>query len=127
MNVEDFRHHCLAVKGATESFPFGKFPGASDVLAFKVMDRMFAFLDLNPRDGRFGANLKCDPVWAVELRERYHGITGGTHEDSPHWNAVWLNSDVPDELIAELIRHSAAEVIRKLPKVKQKAYFEESL
>jgi len=70
---------------------------------------------------KFKIDLKCNPDKSVELREKYHGITE-TDFKTPLWNLVSLESDVPDELIKELIRHSVDEVILKLPKKKQEEY-----
>jgi predicted DNA-binding protein (MmcQ/YjbR family) len=82
---------------------------------------LFRSIPLNPKDGVFRADLKCNPEKSMELRERYNGIT---HTDfkTPLWNLVTLESDVPDKLIRELIRHSAEEVFKKLPKRKQEEY-----
>lgn len=118
MNIEDFRDYCLSVKGATESLPFMH----HNELVFKVMDKMFAFIALNPKDGIFIANLKCNPDHSIELRERYSGINPGHHPSTLLWNGVTLNSDVPDKMIEELILHSVEEVIKKLPKYKQDEY-----
>lgn len=117
MNIEDFRDYCLSVKGATESFPFGE-----DVLVFKVMNKMFAYGSLAPKNGEFRFSMKCDPERSVELRERYSGVIRGEHTASNLWNAVYLASDVPDSLIKELVQHSVDEVIKKLPKIKQAEY-----
>ncbi len=118
MNIEEFREHCLSIKGATEGLLFfGK-----NILMLKVMGRIFATVLLEPKDGRFVANLKCDPGRAVELRERYAGIGPGHVPTTLLWNGVDIDSDVPDELITELIRHSADEVIKKLPKNKREEY-----
>lgn len=117
MNIEDFRELCLSVKGATECFPFDK-----TVLVFKVMDKMFAFISLEPKDGNFFTNLKCDPEKAIDLRERYNGIEAGYHMNKKMWNSVYLDSDVPDSLIRELVLHSVEEVIKKLPKIRQQEY-----
>lgn len=117
MNIEDFREYCLSVKGATESFPFGKY-----TLVFKVMNKMFAFAPLNPREGRFWADMKCAPDKSAELMEQYDGIRFGWYSDNKYWITVYLESDVPDKLIKELINHSAEEVIRKLPRKKQQEY-----
>lgn len=119
MNIEDFRDYCLAVKGATESFPFGE-----DVLVFKVMNKMFAYGSLTPKDGEFRFSMKCNPEKSMELRELYSGIIRGEHTASNLWNAVYLDSDVPDSLIEELIQHSVDEVIKKLPKSKQAEYYQ---
>jgi len=118
MNIEEFREYCISIKGSSESFPF-----LSDtVLVFKVMDKMFAYIDIAPKDGKFNASMKCDAEKSVELRERYEGIKGGTHTKSFLWNTVYLDSDLPDSLIKELIDHSVSEVIKKLPKKKRDEY-----
>jgi len=81
---------------------------------------MFAYIGLEPKDGQFAVNLKK----SIELRERYQGVKNGIHmPQGLLWNAVYLESDVPDKLIQELIEHSVEEVIKKLPKKKQQEYF----
>ncbi|MCC8142526.1 MAG: MmcQ/YjbR family DNA-binding protein [Tannerellaceae bacterium] len=122
MNIEELRTHCLSVKGATESFPFGSF-GANSILVFKVMDKMFAYIDLTPKDLVFRVWMKCDPERAVHLREKYNGVIPyGRTTVAKAWNGVELESDVPDRLIQELVSHSADEVIKSLPKKKQEVY-----
>jgi len=117
MNIEELREHCLSINGCSESTPF-----LSDyIVAFKVMGKMFAFFSLEPKEGQFFVYMKCDPERSVELRERYIGITRSMH-DTLLWNAVYLESDVPDPLIKELIDHAVEEVIKKLPKSKREEY-----
>ena len=117
MNIEEVREACITIKGAFEGFPFG-----GDVLVYKVMDKMFAYMGLDSKDGEFWLNLKCDPEKAIELRERYSGIRPGYHSNKKYWNTIVIDSDVPDKLIVELIQHSVDEVITKLPKTKQSEY-----
>jgi len=120
MNIEQLREYCISIKGATESFPFDE-----TTLVFKVMEKMFAYVGLEPKDGQFAVNLKCAPEKSIELRERYQGVRNGIHmPQGLLWNAVHLESDVPDKLIQELIEHSVEEVIKKLPKKKQQEYKE---
>lgn len=117
MNIEELREYCLGVKGATECFPFD-----DTVLVFKIMGKMFAYIGLEPRDGRFMVQLKCDPDRSVELRERYEGVTTGHYASTLLWNGVLLESDVPDELIRELILHSVDEVVRKMTRKMREEY-----
>ncbi|MCD7971619.1 MAG: MmcQ/YjbR family DNA-binding protein [Candidatus Azobacteroides sp.] len=117
MNIEELREYCLQVKGATECLPFD-----DTTLVFKVMEKMFAYIGTAPKDGRFCVNLKCDPEKSLTLRDKYEGVTHGTHTRTLLWNTVYLDSDVPDTLIKELIRHSVEEVIKKLSKKKQEEY-----
>lgn len=117
MNLEELREYCLSVKGATESFPFD-----DSILVFKVMEKMFAFLSIEPKDGVFRVSLKCDVEKAIDLRERYEGIGQGFYTSSPMWISVAIESDVENNLIKDLISHSVDEVIKKLSKKKQEEY-----
>ncbi len=108
MDIESYREYCLTKPGTTEAFPFDE-----NVLVFKVMGKMFALTDV---DLFTSINLKCDPEYAVELRDRYAGITGGYHMNKKHWNTVECDGSVPDNLIKELIDHSYDLVVKGLPK-----------
>ena len=48
MNIEEFREYCLTIKGCTESMPFLN----HNIVVFKVMDKMFAYIPLDPEIGR---------------------------------------------------------------------------
>jgi predicted DNA-binding protein (MmcQ/YjbR family) len=117
MNIEELRNYCISVKGASESFPFDE-----SILVFKTMSKMFAYTDLAPKDGQFKVNMKCDAEKSFELREKYEEIKHGTHTHGLLWNTVYLESDVSDSLIKELIEHSVEEVVKKLSKKKQEEY-----
>lgn len=121
MNIEEAREACISIKGATESFPFGE-----DTLVFKVMDKMFAYMGLESRDGEIWLNMKCDPEKAIQLREQYSGVLPGYHSNKKYWNSIVIDSDVPDSIIVELIQHSVDEVIKKLPKSKQQEYYNQA-
>jgi len=71
MEIETLRNYCLSKPEVIEGFPFG-----DDTLVFKVKGKMFALANL---DGDLAINLKCDPEYAAELRERYPQITPGYH------------------------------------------------
>lgn len=108
MFLEDVRTYCLSKKAVTEHFPFD-----NRTLVFKVMNKMFALMDVQDFDG---INLKCDPERAIELREHYVGITPGYHMNKKLWNTVSTQEDVSDELLIELIDHSYQLIIESLPK-----------
>jgi predicted DNA-binding protein (MmcQ/YjbR family) len=116
MNIETLRDYCLAKKGVTECFPFDQ-----QTLVFKVVDKMFALVDV---DLFVSVNLKCDPDRAIELREKYEGITAGYHMNKKHWNTVETNGSVPDKLFFELIDHSYNLVVSKLSGQSKKLYAE---
>ena len=110
MHIEDFRNYCLIKKGVTESFPFDE-----QTLVFKVMGKMFALSGLEHTPTR--VNLKCDPERSVILRTTYDGlILPGYHMNKLHWNTVMIESNLPLQLITELIDHSYNLVVSKLTK-----------
>jgi predicted DNA-binding protein (MmcQ/YjbR family) len=110
MNIEEFRDYCLAKKGVTESFPFDE-----HTLVFKVMGKMFALSGLERIPPQ--VNLKCDPERSVELREEYDGlIYGAYHMSKVLWNTVEIDSNVPRDLLYELIDHSYELVVAGLTK-----------
>jgi predicted DNA-binding protein (MmcQ/YjbR family) len=98
MDIEALREYCISKKGATESFPFGE-----ETLVFKVTGKIFALVNL---DGDLSINLKCDPVLAIDLRERYSAVTPGYHMNKKHWNTVLLDGSVPDKEVFSWIDHS---------------------
>ena len=109
MNIEEYRAYCLSKPGTSESFPFDE-----HVLVFKVMGKMYALTGI---DSFAFINLKCDPEYAIELREQYDGaIRPGYHMNKKQWNSVDTDGSVPDQLISSLVNHSYDLVVSKLPK-----------
>ena len=60
--------------------------------------------------------LKCEPEYAIELRECHPEIAPAWHMNKKHWNQLDLFGSLTDCLVQNLIRHSYNEVVRKLPK-----------
>jgi len=98
MNIETIRDYCISKKEVTEGFPFG-----DDTLVFKKRGKIFALANL---DGDLSLNLKCDPDYAIELREKYPAVTPGYHMNKKHWNTVNIDGSVPDKEIFSWIDHS---------------------
>ena len=112
MNLETYYEYCLSKKGVTEHFPFDK-----DTLVFKVGGKMFALSSLIQWEkGEASVNLKCDPERALELRAEYEDIIPGWHMSKIHWNTIYLNKNVSDKLILELIDHSYELIFKSLTK-----------
>lgn len=107
MNIESFRTYCISKPGVTEEFPFDQ-----ETLVFKVGGKIFVLTNV---DHFTSMNLKCDPEYAVELREQYEGIVPGYHMNKKHWNTVLLDNSVPEKLVLKLLDHSYDLVFRSLP------------
>lgn len=108
MDLEEVRNYCLSLPLATEDQPFGE-----DNLIFRVCDKIFARLSL---DGDDYIAVKCNPDYAIELRDTYAEIEPAYHWNKKYWNQLRLKGSLSESLIKSLIRHSYAEVVAKMTK-----------
>ncbi|WP_445506244.1 MmcQ/YjbR family DNA-binding protein [Niallia sp. 03190] len=86
---------------------------------YHVGGKMFAMIG-GDSQGKPIITLKCDPARAEELREIYEEIIPGYYMNKTHWNSIYLDSTIPDELWELLIAHSYTLVFEKLPKKLQR-------
>jgi predicted DNA-binding protein (MmcQ/YjbR family) len=112
MNIEFLREYCLSKKGVEETTPVG-----DDVLVYKVMGKMFALTSMEDPNS---VNLKCDPGYAIELREQFSEIQPGYHMSKKHWNTISYDGAVDDNLILKLVDHSYDLVVSGLTKALRK-------
>lgn len=98
-----------ALPGVVEERPFGP-----SVDVFKVGGKMFALLALESSPEAL--SLKCDPSWAIDLREQYEAIVPGYHLSKRHWNTVALDGTLDDDLVSQMVMHSYELVVAGLTK-----------
>lgn len=115
MNVEEFREFCLSKPFVTEHFPFDEV-----TLVFKVKNKMFAMTGLDSE--QFTVNLKCNPDYALELRNEYEDIIPGYHMSKKHWNTVNFEGKLSENFLKDLIDHSYQQTVLSLPKKEQKDF-----
>jgi len=108
MNFQELDSYLLSKQGATFDYPFDEV-----VRVYRVANKMFALM---VDEENLSINLKCDPLYALELRSIYESIKAGYHMNKKHWNTVNVGGDVDDELLKELVDHSYELVYNKLPK-----------
>ncbi len=108
MNIEEVREYSLSLPHATEDMPFD-----DTTLVFRVAGKIFAALDLNRPEW---VTMKCEPDYAIDLRDAHEEIQPAWHWNKKHWNQVNLEGHLPTNFVCSLIRHSYDEVIRKMPK-----------
>lgn len=116
MDIEQLRNYCLSKPKVTETFPFD-----AHTLVFKVLDKMFALVPLEKWDnGLASINLKCDPEYALELRDTYQSIEAGWHMSKKHWNTLYIHqAELKPKFILELIDHSYDMVVKGMTKKMQ--------
>ncbi len=100
MHAEAIREYVLQKEHVTEGFPFGE-----TVLVFKIYNKIFLLLSLDEMPLTF--NVKCDPVMAIELREKYpENILPGFHMNKKHWNTIVCDGHLKKELLLKMIENS---------------------
>ena len=111
MHIEQIREYCLSKPGTSESLPFDE-----DTLVFKVNGKIFLLISISEPE-KF--NVKCNPEYAVELRETYESVIPGYHMNKKHWNTVYFYQ-LPTDLVLSLIDHSYLLVKQSITVKKQR-------
>jgi len=91
--------YILEMPNAVREYPFGE-----GVAVYKVHDKMFALMGENKEP--INLSLKCDPVLAQTLREKYESVLPGYHLNKKHWNTLVLSGQLEWPEVQDLIRHS---------------------
>ena len=114
MTFKELDKYLLSKKGATYDYPFDE-----NVRVYRIAKKMFAVIfEKQP----LRLNVKCDPIYALELRSIYEGVSGGYYMNKKHWNTIILEeTDVDDESMKEFVDHSYALVYKSLTKKKREA------
>jgi predicted DNA-binding protein (MmcQ/YjbR family) len=95
--------YLLSLPGAWLDYPFGEGTAVYKV-GKKDSAKMFAIIAENTKPLRI--SLKCDPVLALTLREKYETVLPGYHLNKKHWNTIICSGQVSDDELIGFVRHS---------------------
>lgn len=103
MTDKQAEDYILSFADTRLDYPFGE-----EVAVYKVKlaeeEKMFALKSENKTPVTL--SLKCDPILAKLLREKYESVMEGYHLNKKHWNTILLTGQLLDSEIEDLIRHS---------------------
>jgi len=99
MTHKQVEEYLLAMPDAKLDYPFGE-----NTAVYKVNDKMFALVTENKTPIQI--SLKCDPVLAEYLREKYETVMAGYHLNKKHWNTIVLTGQLDWPEVQGLINHS---------------------
>jgi predicted DNA-binding protein (MmcQ/YjbR family) len=111
--------YCLSRLGATRDYK-----QEWDATRYMVGDKMFA-MSCCDKNGKNIFTLKLDPAFGAELRQQYKDIIPGYYMNKEHWNSLYLDSDVPDDVVKTMIQESHELIFKSLSKKKQSEITEE--
>lgn len=105
MTHKEIEQYLLGFPDTWLDYPFGE--GTS---VYKVGDKatnegkMYAVIQDDSKPLR--VSLKCDPILAETLREKYETVVPGYHLNKKHWNTIICSGQLDDEEIKDLVRLS---------------------
>ena len=105
MTHKQFEEFILSLPGVWLDYPFGE-----DVAVYKFgksnngAGKMVALVTEGSKPLR--VSLKCDPLLAENLREKYETVLPGYHLNKKHWNTIICSGQLSDEEIFDLVRLS---------------------
>ncbi len=105
MTHKELEDYLLGFPSSWLDYPFGE-----DTAVYKVGDKetgegkIFALIIQGSSPLR--VSLKCDPVLAETLREKYETVIPGYHMNKKHWNTIICTGQLDNEEIKDLARLS---------------------
>lgn len=101
MTHKEMEEYLLNFPNTWLDFPFGE-----DASVYKVGHRetgegkLFAIIATESKPLR--VSLKCDPVLAEHLREKYETVLPGYHLNKKHWNTIICSGQLSDNEVKDL-------------------------
>jgi predicted DNA-binding protein (MmcQ/YjbR family) len=113
MNYDFIQTHCLSKKGAEEDYKH-----EWDAIRYTVRGKMFALVG-NDGEGRPIISIKHTPEQGEELREKHCDIINGYYMNKTHWSSVFLNGNVPEAVLRQMLDISYELIFNSLSKKTQ--------
>ncbi len=110
MKYEWLEDYCASKKGVLREYK-----PEWEAVRFLVGGKQFAMLG-GDREKRPILSLKCDPASAEALRREHGDIVPGYYLNKTHWNSIYLEGNVSDELMRNMIDTSYDLVFLSLTK-----------
>jgi len=104
VNHKQVEKYLLSMPEAKLDYPFGE-----EVAVYKANDKMFALV--REKKMPVQLSLKCDPLLAQTLREKYETVMPGYHLNKKHWNTILLTGQLSWDEVKDLINHSYQLVV----------------
>jgi predicted DNA-binding protein (MmcQ/YjbR family) len=106
--------YCLSQIGATKDFKI-----EWNATRYMVGEKMFAMCCGDKYDKPI-ITLKLEPAFGDALRQQYEHIVPGYYMNKEHWNSLYLEGDVPDDIVQTMIKESHQLILKSLSKKAQK-------
>lgn len=116
MDHKQLEDYLLSKPGSWLDYPFGEGVAVYKV-GSKETGKMFALI----QEGKtpLQVSLKCDPILAETLREKYETVLAGYHLNKKHWNTILCTGQVPEDELFSFVDLSYNLVVAGLTQHEQ--------
>lgn len=128
MTHKELENYILSKPAAELGYPFGETVAVYKVGSSKTapgskatpttgQGKMFALISENSDPLR--VSLKCDPILAEKLRDKYESVVAGYHLNKKYWNTIICSGQLTDQEVFELVDLSYRLVVEGMSKQEQ--------
>ncbi len=86
---------------------------------YMVDGKMFA-MQGGDKEGRAIITLKLEPEYGAWLRQQFSDIVPGYYMNKEHWNSLYLEGGVPDEIVRDMVDRAYRLIFSSLSRKRQK-------
>ncbi len=102
--------YCKSKKGVQKDFKT-----EWNATRYMLNGKMFA-MQGGDKEGKPIITVKLDPMFGQFLRGQYQDIVPGYYMNKEHWNSLYLEGEVPDEVLKEMLDQAYQIVLNSLSK-----------
>lgn len=113
MKYEWLNAYCLGKQGVETDFK-----EEWSATRYMLRGKMFA-MQGGDKDGKPILTLKLEPAFNDYLRREYAEIVPGYYMNKLHWSSLYLEGNVPDEVVRDMVDRSYETLLRSLSKKMQ--------
>lgn len=106
---------CLQKQPSTKK----EFQPAWQAYKYLLCGKMYAYIGIDDRNGRPIVTMKLEPAFSDMLRSKYEDIVPGYYMNKIHWSTVYLDGNVPQDVLADIVYASYKLVRSSLSKKAQ--------
>lgn len=106
--------YCLAKSGVESDYKV-----EWQATRYMIRGKMFA-MQGGDKEGKPIITVKLEPTFGTLLRNQYKDITAGYYMNKEHWNSLYLDGEVPDEVLRDMLDQAYQIVLHSFSKKVQK-------
>lgn len=120
MKYDWFDEYCLSKIGAEKEYK-----PEWDATRYMIKGKMFLLYG-GDKEGKPIITVKLNPSNGELLRSQFNDIIPGYYMNKQHWNSIYLDGNVPDEVVKKMLDESYDLIFASLSKKLQREVLENS-